>query len=858
MIYTKYILFSLLLVCPSVLSAQGITRRIHQIDEVTVWGKRPMKEIGVQKTKFDSLALKENIALSMADILTFNSSVFVKSYGRATLSTVAFRGTSPSHTQVTWNGMRINNPMLGMTDFSTIPSYFIDQASLLHGTSSVNETGGGLGGLVKLGTTPQVGEGFHAQYVQGIGSFRTFDEFARFTYGSDRWQVSTRAVYSSSPNDYKYTNHDKKINIYDEEKNIIGQYHPKERNRSGSFKDLHLLQEVYYNTLKGDRFGLNAWYINSNRELPMLTTDYGDETAFENRQREQTFRGVLSWDHIDQASLLHGTSSVNETGGGLGGLVKLGTTPQVGEGFHAQYVQGIGSFRTFDEFARFTYGSDRWQVSTRAVYSSSPNDYKYTNHDKKINIYDEEKNIIGQYHPKERNRSGSFKDLHLLQEVYYNTLKGDRFGLNAWYINSNRELPMLTTDYGDETAFENRQREQTFRGVLSWDHIKEKWKVGVKGGYIHTWMAYDYRREVAPDNWASMTRSRSKINTFYGQAEAEYSPGRKWFFTSNVSVYQHLVRSEDKNIILQDGNKAVVGYDKGRVELSGSVSAKWQPVEPLGLSLVLREEMSGDKWAPLIPAFFIDGLISRKGNVMVKASVSRNYRFPTLNDLYFLPGGNPDLKNEHGFSYDAGVSFDVGKKGVYKLGGSASWFDSYIDDWIIWLPTTKGFFSPRNVKKVHAYGVEVKANLAVQPAKDWLIDLNGSYSWTPSINEGEKMSPADQSVGKQLPYVPEHSASLTGRLSWRTWAFLYKWAYYSERFTMSSNDYTLTGHLPRYFMSNISLEKMLSFKPLDVQLKLAVNNLFNEDYLSVLSRPMPGINFEFFIGITPKFGKSRK
>ena len=207
MTHTKYLLLSLLLVCPSVMFAQDITRRVYLIDEVTVWGKRPMKEIGVQKTKFDSLALKENIALSMADILTFNSSVFVKSYGRATLSTVAFRGTSPSHTQVTWNGMRINNPMLGMTDFSTIPSYFIDNASLLHGTSSVNETGGGLGGLVKLGTAPQVGEGFHAQYVQGIGSFRTFDEFARFTYGSDRWQVSTRAVYSSSPNDYKYTNH---------------------------------------------------------------------------------------------------------------------------------------------------------------------------------------------------------------------------------------------------------------------------------------------------------------------------------------------------------------------------------------------------------------------------------------------------------------------------------------------------------------------------------------------------------------------------------------------------------------------------------------------------------------------------
>lgn len=689
----KVITIALGLLSIAGVSAQSITQRIHRLDEVVVTANRPMKDIGVQKTTFDSLALKENIALSMADILTFNSSVFVKSYGRATLSTVAFRGTSPSHTQVTWNGMRINNPMLGMTDFSTIPSYFIDQASLLHGTSSVNETGGGLGGLVKLGTIPDAPDGFNMQYVQGIGSFKTFDEFARITFHNDNWTSSTRAVYSSSPNDYKYVNHDKKVNIYDDEHNIIGQYNPTERNRSGSFKDLHLLQEVYYNTNKGDRFGLNAWYINSNRELPMLTTDYGNERNFENRQREHTFRSVLSWDH------------------------------------------------TF---------------------------------------------------------SGKGED-------------NPSFG-----------------------------------------------KLSVKGGYIHTWMAYDYKREVAENNWASMTRSRSHVNTYYGQADGEYSPNKKWYFTANISAHQHFVRSEDKNIILQDGDKAVVGYDKGRIELSGSASAKWQPIDRLGMSVVLREDMYGNQWAPVIPAFFIDGLVSRTGNIMLKASVSRNYRFPTLNDLYFLPGGNPDLKNEHGFTYDAGVSFETGKAGVFSLGGSANWFDSRIEDWIIWLPTTKGFFSPRNVKKVHAYGVEVKANLAVQPFKGWLLDLDGSYSWTPSINEGDKMSPADQSVGKQLPYVPKHSASFTGRLSWRTWSFLYKWCYYSERFTMSSNDYTITGHLPQYFMSNISLEKGLSFKPVDVQLKLAVNNLFNEDYLSVLSRPMPGINFEFFIGITPKFGKNKK
>ena len=219
-----------------VAQAQDDVRRNIAIKEVTVYGQRPMKDIGVQRTRIDSAVLKENVSLSMADVLAFNSSIFVKSYGRATLSTVSFRGTSPSHTQVTWNGMKINSPMLGMTDFSMIPSYFIDDASLLHGTSSVNETGGGLGGAVRLSTKPAQADGFGLQYVQGVGSFKTFDEFLRLTYGDDHWQLSTRAVYSSSPNDYKYRNRDKKENIYDDEMNIIGSYYPIERNRSMSHK----------------------------------------------------------------------------------------------------------------------------------------------------------------------------------------------------------------------------------------------------------------------------------------------------------------------------------------------------------------------------------------------------------------------------------------------------------------------------------------------------------------------------------------------------------------------------------------------------------------------------------------------
>jgi iron complex outermembrane receptor protein len=652
------------------------------IPEVIVYGQKPMKEIGAQITKFDSAALKENIALSMADVLTFNSAIFVKNYGRATLSTVAFRGTSPSHTQVSWNGMKINNPMLGMTDFSTIPAYFIDDATLLHGTSSVNETGGGLGGSVKLSTKP------------------------------------------------------------------------------AQFKGLGL-----------------------------------------------------------------------------------------------QYIQGIGSFKTFDEFLRLTYGNDNWQTSTRVVYSLSPNDYKYRNHDKKENVYDENMNIIEQYYPIERNRSGSFKDFHFLQEVYYNTRRGDRLGFNAWYINSNRELAMLTVDHGNETDFDNRQREQTFRSVLSWDHLRKNYKLAAKAGYIHTWVGYDYKRDLGNGIMAEMTRSRSNINTFYGQIDVEYYFDKKWLFTANLALHQHVVESVDKNILRQDGNKAIVGYRKGRPELSGSVSAKWKPMDRLGLSVVFREDMFGSEWTPIIAAFFIDGVISQKGNIMAKVSISRNFRFPTLNDLYFLPGGNPNLKKESGWTYDAGLSFAIGKEGGYSFNGSVNWFESYVKDWIIWLPTTKGFFSPDNIKDVHAYGVELKADLNIALAKKWRLGLNGTFSWTPSINEGEPRTPADQSVGKQLPYVPEYSSTIIGRLRWSSWSFLYKWCYYSERYTMSSNDISLTGKLPSYFMSNITLEKSLSFKWADLSLKGSINNLFNEEYLSVLSRPMPGINFEVFIGITPKWSE---
>lgn len=654
----------------------GNGQMARRLGEVTVSADRPLSEIGVVKLSLDSTALRENISLSMADVIGSGSSLFVKSSGRATLSTVTFRGTSPSHTIVTWNGLPLNSPSLGMTDFSLLPACFIDRASLLYGTTSLLESSGGLGGAVSL---------------------------------------------SSSSAD-------------------------------------------------------------------------------------------------------------------------------IGDGIGVQYVQGVGSFTTFDEFLRITYGSSKWRVSTRVAYSSSKNDFKFVNHDKKENVYDEDHNIVSQYYPEQRNKNGAYGDFHFLQEVYYSPGKNDETGLSVWYTGSDREIPLSTVDYNLSRMYENRSRENTLRAVLSWRHHRSLWRLCLRGGLAHTWMAYDYSVGQQSGSVSSLTDSRTKNNTYYFNGQSDWMIRDNLFLTANLTVKGSNVRSVDRASLTGD-----LGYDRSRMEAGMALSARWQICSRVGASLLLREDVSGGDWSPFVPAFFVDALISRRGNVMARASVSRNHRFPTLNDLYFIPGGNPDLKAERGITYDAGITFGVEpSSGRIDIHGGLTWFDSYIDDWIMWLPTTKGFFSPRNMKKVHSYGIEANAAVGLKLTGDMLLDLGGSFSWTPSVNM-RRISDADMSVGSQIPYVPLYSASASGRLTWRSWGLAYKWCYYSERYTMTSAENAVSGALPSYFMSGLSVEKQFVFNPLDLSLKLAVNNLLDADYQTVMSYPMPGINFELFVSVTPKF-----
>lgn len=657
------------------------TAVVHKIASIVVRAKRPLSDIGIQQTVIDTFQLRENLTNSLADVLAQSTGIFIKSYGRATLATASFRGTAPSHTQVSWNGMQINSPMLGMVDFSLIPSFFIDDAKLYHGASSVGVTGGGLGGAVTLGTKPLREEGLGARFIQGISSFNTFDEYLRVAYGSRKWSASTRVYYASSDNDFKYTNVNKWDYTFDENNNIIDRRRPVERNKNGDFKDFHILQEVYYTGDGGSRWGFSAWYMDSKRGVPMLNVDWREENDSRSRQDEKTFRGALSWE---------------------------------------RYING---------------------------------------------------------------------------------------GL------------VLTA----------------------------------KGGYTYTDLFYHWLRGLGNGEYAEAIRSQSYVNTAFASFGAEYSAGKKWILSGNIDVHQHFVKSLNKPNAPEFEDNRILGYDKGRFQASGLVSARYKPTERLGLAVNLREELYGDEFTPLIPAGFFEYLISKAGAVYVKASVARNYRYPTLNDLYFQPGGNPDLKSEHGVTYDGGVEFTVKKSDDFTFQGEATFFDSYINDWILWLPTQFGWWTPMNVKKVHSYGLELKGTVSTELADRTFLSVTGNYALTNAINKGDPRSWGDEAVGKQLVYIPKHSSSVTGRLAFRSWQFVYKWIWYSERYTTSSNEITEIGRVSPYYMSDVSLEKSFSFRWGGINLKVAVNNLFDEEYESVLSRPMPGRNFGFFVDFIPNF-----
>ena len=93
-----------------------------KIDTVLVQEKKTQKtgnaNSGSRVSVIEMAILNSNRTRSLAELLSDNSVIYIKSLGQGALATASFRGTSSAHTRVNWNGININPPMSSTFDRS--------------------------------------------------------------------------------------------------------------------------------------------------------------------------------------------------------------------------------------------------------------------------------------------------------------------------------------------------------------------------------------------------------------------------------------------------------------------------------------------------------------------------------------------------------------------------------------------------------------------------------------------------------------------------------------------------------------------------------------------------------------------
>lgn len=648
-----------------VAASQGIRDSLFHIHEVRVTATPIFQKesAGMKETHVDSLVLTDKQNLSLSDLLSQNTSIFIKDHGRGALATASFRGTAASHTQVNWNGINLSSPMTGMVDFSLIPVYLIDDLSLKHGSASIADQSGGLGGSVNLSNKVNWNNQTRVKYMQGIGSYSTYDEFFQLALGNKKVQSRTRLYHNFSQNDYTYIN--RRIQNINPETGAV---------------------------------------VN-----PLDTND------------------------------------------------------------HADYAK---------------YG--------------------------------------------------------LLQELYFRPANNSIFSVKWWTQRAHRTLPRATSYEGSDNANLNNSYDRSDNLVLDWNRYGTKSKWMIRAGYSGKYLEYTLKNNIPGKGWEAEIYSESWQHSFFNTASLRYNINERLSFESSLTADFHQVESRDS--VLK------TGYNKDRSDLSLLVALHQNLINNrLNINLMLRQEAYNQSTVPLIPYLGFDLRLFRNTDLLLKGNIARNFHQPSLNDLYWQPGGNTDLKAEEGISLETGLEYQK-IWGDHKLNAELTAFRSDIDNWIVWIPSYKGYWQPLNIQRVVAQGFELstRVNGFWGPVG---YNLAVNYAYTQSTNRGDPLVWGDESVGKQLVYVPLHSGNILSNVTWHDFFVTWQFNAYSERFTTSSNDLSQRNRLYPYYMNDVSVGKKFHLKKGVLSTELKTYNLFNEIYHSALFRPMPRRNYHLLLTI---------
>lgn len=134
-----------------------------------------------------NVPVEEQGAVLTQDLL--QSGAFFKQYGISGSATISKRGADATQTQVLWNGLPINHPMLGMTDFNNFSTFGVSELTFIDGGNSAMYGSGSVGGTVIMNHESSFNAGKIAQATASFGSFNNHQIAATLGYSGKRAAV---------------------------------------------------------------------------------------------------------------------------------------------------------------------------------------------------------------------------------------------------------------------------------------------------------------------------------------------------------------------------------------------------------------------------------------------------------------------------------------------------------------------------------------------------------------------------------------------------------------------------------------------------------------------------------------------
>ena len=547
----------------------------------------------------------------------------------------------------------------------------------------------------------------------------------------------------------------------------------------------------------------------------------------------------------DEISLQWG-SKTSANSGGLGGVVNIGNTQKFNDGLILDVRQTYGSFNTWGSYVTLGYSGKNIMARVKAYRNSSDNDFTYNN-------------IATIPHQDMKQKNADFVDYGFMPEMQVR-FKNSLLTLVSWNQFSHRNYPQIMPN-----VFNNTQEyaDNDFsRNFLSYKYYWNSGRIEVKSAYFHEQQNYFLESYTSNGKPVTQNNSLNKSNVFRQIVDLQQDLYKSWKLYAKIqydyekvesSNYSQNSSSSPKRNLLSfyaavDGKiykdldlRLTLRNDLIGRDVTPVASQNVTPVAS-GNDNTASENMSSQKMksegffptATLVYRLpFVKGLNFNLG-------YSHNYRNPSLNDLYWNPGGNENLKSEKGKTFDFDVNYFY-EKDNFNIDVKAGLYYSKVQDWIQWVPTNYRYWMPKNVSEVLARGLELHFDANYKYAL-WSFSLSGNYVYSHTTDESEYAQQYG-SNGKQLIYIPLHHANAFAEVKWKTWNLNYTFEFTGERNTSMNDNEFFAYRLPCYMLHHISFGKQLN----KFRLELRVNNLTDADYQTVLWRAMPGRSYEIYL-----------